>query len=449
MKRSISWPYIGLMFMLCAFTANAQEGYSLEQAIQYALANNENVRNAELAIEDANAQIGETLADGLPQINGSFNYTNNTEIPTSFVPAILFDDTAEPGDLAPVQFGSQHTGNMGLTLNQMVFDGSFFVGLQASRTLQELTKKNKEKSEVDLIEAVYKAFYTVLINEERLKLVEVNVATLEKTLNETQAMYENGFAEKLDVSRLRVQLNNLKTEQQNISHGIQISYNLLKFQMGMPISEDLNITGNLDAFDFTVPEGHISGFQYGDRIEVQQINYQKKLAELDLKNLQVKYFPKITFNAGIAQSSGANTFSDFTSSDSWFSSSYIGLSLNVPIFEGFRKKHGAQRKRIQINTVNNQLELLTNSIDSEIVAARLSLENGLEKLEVQRENMNLAREVYEVTREKYREGVGSNLEVLNAENDQKEAETNYFSALYDAVIAKIDLDKSLGKLHRQ
>ena len=439
---------MGLMSMLCIFTANAQEGYSLEQAVQYALANNENVRNAALAIEDASSQIGETLADGLPQINGSFNYTNNTEIPTSFVPAILFDNTAEPGDLAPVQFGSQHVGSMNLTLNQMIFDGSFFVGLQASRTLQGLTKKDKEKSEIDIVEAVNKAFYTVLINEERLKLVEVNLTTLEKTLEETQAMYENGFAEKLDVSRLKVQFNNLKTERQNITHGIQISYNLLKFQMGMPISENLSITGDLDVFDFTVPEENISGFQYGDRVEVQQVNYQKKLAELDLKNLQVKYLPKVTFNAGIGQSSGANTFSDFTNSDSWFSSSYIGLSLNLPIFEGFRKKHGAQRKRIQISTIDNQYKLLTNNIDSEIVAARLSLENGLEKLEVQRENMNLAREVYDVTREKYREGIGSNLEVLNAENDQKEAETNYFSALYDAIIAKIDLDKALGKLHQ-
>ena len=446
MKRKISASLSVMLLMLICLETNAQQSYTLQQAIDYALLNNESVINAELSRKDADAQVAETRADGLPQINANFGYVNNTQIPVNIVPANVFDPNAPEGETAAIRFGVQHQGNLNVSASQMIWDGSFFIGLKAAKTLRELVSRDKVKAEVDVVAGVTKAYYLVLINQSRIDLIDANYANLESTFKETQALYENGFAEKIDVSRLQVQLNNLAAEKSNIEHVIGGSLNLLKLWMGMPVSENIVLTDQLEGIDLTYSMNDINSFSLKNRIEVQQMDFTRRLAELDMKNVASGYIPTVQLNAAWGRTNGNDSFSNLWS-NSWFTNSNIGLSVSIPIFDGLRKKFSIQRKRIQIETLDNSYKLLVNNINFQITDAKNGLDVNLRRLEVQKTNMELATEVREVATEKYREGVGSNLEVLNAEKDYKEAETNYLEALFNAIISKVDLDLALGKLH--
>ncbi len=449
MKRLTKGSLTGLMLLLISFSVKAQTEYSLQQAIEYALLNNENVLNADLTQRDAEAQVFETRADGLPQITGNFNYNNNLVIQRSPIPAAFI--TGNPADEGVVQvaFGAQHSGNFGISATQMIWDGSFFIGLQAAKMLREKVEVDKVKAEVDVIEQVTKAYYLVLVNQSRVGLIDANIANLDSTLREARVLYENGFAERIDVSRLQVQMNNLEAERKGVEQGVNVSKNLLKMSMGMPVSEAIVLSDPLEGIDFGYNLNDVNNFSLQERVEVQQINYLRRLAELDIKNTYSQYIPKVEFRAGWGRNTGTNDFSDVWKGDQWFSNSNIGVNVSIPIFDGLRKKYTVQRKKIQLQTLDNQYKQLTNSLSQDLINAREALDISLERLEVQQANLDLAKEVSDITREKYREGVGSNLEVLNAEKDYKESETNYLSALYDAIIAKVDLNKALGKLKDQ
>lgn len=447
MKRSIRRLNYLMLLMLVALGANAQKTFSLREAIDYALANNEGIKNAIIATKDAESQVFETRADGLPQVDANFGYTNNTKIPVNLVPASVFDPTAGADEIAAVRFGVQHQSNFSITASQMIWDGSFFIGLQAARKLREKVLIDEDKAEIDVIEQVTKAFYLVLVNQIRTELIDTNISTLESTLKDTRALYENGFAEKIDVTRLQVQLNNLTTERQGVDQVIGSSKNLLKLSMGMPVTEGIDLTASLRNFDFSYSNSEIQAYNVGQRIEARQMDYLKDLAVLDIKNTRADYIPKVSLNAGWGRNSGNDSFSNLWNSDKrWFTNSNIGINVSIPVFDGLRKKYTVERKKYQLQTLNNQYSLLSNNLKQQLIDAKEALDINIQRLEVQEENMALAKEVTDITREKYSEGIGSNLELINAEDDYKEAEVNYLGALYQAIIAKIDLDKSLGKL---
>lgn len=448
MKCSIKRVSALLLMLLTVVTVQAQNSFSLEEAIQYALENNENLKIAKVNTADAESQVGETRADGLPQINANFGYINNTKIPVNIVPANVFDPTAPEGATAAIRFGVQHQSNFGLTASQMLWDGSFFIGLKAAKMLREKVLVDEQKAEQDVREQVTKAYYMVLVNQVRTGLIDINMATLDSTLRDTRVLYENGFAEKIDVSRLQVQLNNLKAEMSGVEQAIQASKNMLKLSMGMPIEENIDLSDALDSFNFEYSQAEFDAFTISERVEVQQVEYLKRLAELDIKNTYSQYIPKVSFNAAWGRNSGTDIFGNlWNDQKQWFTSSNIGLSVSIPVFDGLRKKYTVERKKYQLETLNYQSTLLNNSLRQQLIDAKKALDVSLEMLSVQEANMELAQEVADVTRAKYTEGVGSNLELIDADQAYKVAEINYLTALYDAIVAKIDLDKALGKLN--
>ena len=449
MKRLIKKISYTLLLMTVIYGVKAQNSMSLDEAIGYALTNNENLKNAVIATKDADSQVFETRADGLPQINANFGYTNNTQIPVNLLPANIFDPTAGPDDIAAIRFGIQHQSQLGVTASQMIWDGSFFIGLKAAKTLREKVIVDEEKARLDVIEQVTKAYYLVLVNQVRTGLIDTNIETVESTLNDTRELYENGFAEKIDVTRLQVQLNNLKTEKQGVETAIKTSMNILKFIMGMPVRENLSLSTSLESLDFSYDAAAINDFNVMERIEMKQLDYLKNLADLDIKNIRSQYIPKVSLNAGWGRNTGNDAFNRLWNDQrQWFTSSNVGLNVSIPVFDGLRKKYTVERKKYQLETLNNQYSLLSNDLQQQLLNAKETLDVSLQRLEVQEANMELAKEVGEITSEKFKEGVGTNLEVINAEKDYKEAEINYLSALYDAIIAKVDLDKALGQLKK-
>lgn len=419
--------------------------FTLDDCLNYAMEHNQNLLNADLEIDKQQKVIGETLSIGFPQINGYVDLRNNYKVTTSFIPGEFF---GQPGEFVPVQFMPQYGGNVSIGLTQMVFNGSYFVGVQAAKVFAELSTKQAKMTEIDVAQAVTTAFYSVLVNEEGLQLVNDNYNRLDSLLRETTIMHENGFAEKIDVNRVQVEFNNARTTRKSANDMVNISKQLLKFQMGMPIGTDLELSGSLNDIADEINNPTVQDFEYVDRIEYSILQTRQSLAQFELKNNNSQYMPNLDFylNAG-ANSASANS-SDIFDTDYWFTNGNFGLTLNVPIFDGLMKSYRVQQNKIKINQIQNEFDLLKNSIDLEIQRAQIGLENAINDFNTQRENMALSQEVYNITKTKYQEGLGSNLEVIEADASFKVAQNNYYNSMYNVLLSKIELEKALGTLYQ-
>lgn len=428
----------------------AGQAFTLQEAIEFAVRQNVSVRNGQLDAVSAEARIREIKSSALPQVTATASVTDNLIIQRAFLPPQFLDPSA-PAD-APalaVPFGVKYAGNASVSLNQVLYSASLRVGLRAAATYRELAQRNLAGTKVTVAEQVAKAYYGVLVAVERAKLLDFNVNRLDTVLTETRALNQQGFVERLDVQRLEVQANNLRTERQNVQNLIELSYTLLKFQMGLSVSDEITLSEqlqdrNLDNLRLLIAPDPT--FQYRSRIEYSTLETQTKLAQQDIELTQKGYYPTLSGVASYGYNSGRNVIGQLITSP-WFNFATVGVSLQVPIFDGFLKRSQIAQKRVTLQKALNSGELLRNSIDLQIRQSSITLNNGLQSLETQLRNRDLAGEIVRVARVKYKEGVGSSIEVLNAEAALREAQTNYFASLYDFLIAKVDQDRFLGRLY--
>jgi len=447
------WLFLGTVTYTVKGDDNNSYLFSLQDCINYALENNQNVEIASIEADISAARVGETRSEGLPQINGLVEFRNNLALRTTLLPH-YFDFTGETpeGEFLPVQFGTPYDGDMALSVSQLIFDGAYFVGLKAAKTYKDLTLKDKTRTEIDAIEQVTKAYYGVLVNEIRLELVEKNYQRLDTLLYETRVMYENGFAEKITVNRIEVEYNNMAVLVNNTKQLLDLNYILLKFQMGMPVGNDLTLTGSISDIrpeELAILEQDVN---YLDRIEYSSLTTNYEANRLNMKATQTRYLPKLSAFYQIGINAGVQNASDlwkFTDDSKWFNNEVLGIRMEVPIFDGLLKSYQVQRQRLVLSQLDQQKLMLENSINTEVAQYKITLTNNLKVLKSQEKNMTLAEDVYNTAKIKYQEGVGSSLEVIDADNAFKEAQTNYFNSLYDALIAKVDLEKALGLLENK
>ncbi|MEY3631349.1 TolC family protein [Aquirufa sp. HETE-40SA] len=437
--------YAGL-FLLTSLAATAQT-YSLKQAVDYAITHQVQVKNSQIDLQNAGAKVNEIRAMGLPQVNGSVSLTNNIVLQRAFIPAKLFNPAAAEGELIAAKFGVDNSGFANVGLSQLVFDGSYLLGLKASSVYKDLAVKSLTQSKQQVAENVTKAYYGILVNEKRQGLLALNVARLDTLLKETRELNKQGFVEKIDVQRLDVQANNLRTELENVNRLQELSYSLLKFQMGFPMEEPIRLSESLEKVELATFNTNAAGdFNYANRIEYSILQTQENLAELDLKSIKAGYLPRLVMNANYGYNAGANAFGDLLTKQ-WFDNAAISVALQIPIFDGYSKKYKAIQSANNLQKVRQSYGLLKSSIDLQRSQASITMKNALESMKEQKANLDLANEISRVTRVKYQQGVGSNLEVLNAESSIKESQANYFTALYNALVAKVELEKANGTLY--
>lgn len=447
MKTIIRSKWLIMSLLIASNLSFSQQNFSLKDAVDYAVKNHVNIRNAQLDILNAEARVNEIKGIGLPQINGSFGYTNNFIIQKVFIPARTFDPNAPEGAVVAAEFGVKNAGQAGIGLSQILFDGSYLLGLKAADVYKELSKKALVQTKQQSAENVTKAYYSILVNEERLKLLSLNIGRLDSLLRDTKAMNVQGFVEKIDVQRLEVQRSNLNIETQNVERLQELSYYLLKFQMGKRTTDIVVLTDKLADINVNelMPENELD-VKYTNRIEYSILQTQDRLAQLDLKNVRSAKLPKVFLTSNFNYSTGRPQFFDLFTQP-WFNAASAGISIQVPIFDGFQRRNRVIQSQNNLQKIKNGYELLENSIDLQIKQSQITLKNAYETLQEQKANMDLAKEIVRVSKIKYKQGVGSNLEVVNAEISFKEAQTNYFTTFYNALVAKVDLDKSLGKLY--
>ncbi len=443
MKIKHLWVF-PLLFLILSTTAYSQQSFSLKEAVQYGIKNHLTVKNAQLEIYSAENTIKQVKAAGLPQVSGQFQYTANVIVPTSLIGAKNFNPNAAEGEVIKVKFGVPWGGQVGIGLNQLIFDATWLVGIKAAPVYRELAQRTVTTSKVAVAENVMKAYYSVLVAEERSKILAINITRLDTLLREMKIMNEKGFIEKLDVDRLQVQRNNLVTETQKVRNLIELSYGLLKFQMGIKQQEPIVLKDKLSETDInTLQLPDYQGVDFGNRIEYSTLMTQRKLAALDMERTQKGVFPKVFFSGSLGAGHSNPRFNPF---ERWFGSSALSVGLQVPIYDSGLRKIQIQQHQINLTKIDQSALYLRELFELQATQGIISLKNGLESMKSQKANMELATEVVRVSKIKYQAGAGTNIEVINAESSLKEAQTNYFAALYDLLIAKVDLDKATGKL---
>lgn len=420
---------------------------SLDECLQMALSNNENLKNSLLEENVSRMTSREYLSVGFPQISFETGLKYNFEIQKSLIDISKFMPGIPEGTEQEVSFGQKYDGIMDLGISQMIFNGSYFVGLAASKALIELSEKQSFRAKNDLIESVKKAYYVVLNTKERLILVNSNLERIKSLLNDTEILYKNGFVEKLDVDRIKVSYNNLNAEKIKADRLYDLSLSVLKFQIGYPVNDKLSVKGSIEDVTLSVNDYDIQSFEYSDRIEHSILNTNKRLKSYDLKNNRSQFLPQIYANLNYGYNTSSSEYDLFFNSNRWKNYGTVGLQIIVPIFDGFNKRSKINRSKIVIQQVENQIKFLERSIDLQINQNFIELKNAIQSLNISKENLVLANEVYNVSEKKYKEGVGSNLEVLDSNNSLKTAQTNYYNAYYQAIISKINLDKTLGILN--
>jgi len=425
-------------------TPNTQTySFTVQDCINYAYEHQNTVLNSALDIKSAEYKVKETTGIGLPQISGSASFQDYLKIPTTLLPGEFF---GAPGTFVPVKFGVKYQSNLGVSLNQILFNGSYLVGLKASKTYRELSQRNYTRSKIEANVAVTKAYYQVLVSDEQIKLYDANIAQLKQQVDQTVAQNKQGFVEKIDVDRITVQYNNLITNRENVIRALALNYQMLKFQMGMPVDENLVLKDKLSDvnLDNNVAEMSVDTGFYHNRIEYSLQETQKKLNELDLQNKKSTYLPTLSANGSYAASYQDNNFNKLYSQV--FPSSYIGLTLNVPIFSGGQRLNQVRQAKIEVQKSANDLVNLKNTINLDAKVATVSYINGLQSLNNQKRNQTLAQEVLRVSKIKYQQGVGSSIEVTQAQTGLEDADNKYIQGLYDALVSKVDLDKAYGRI---
>ncbi|GAB4133082.1 MAG: TolC family protein [Raineya sp.] len=452
-KKFLNFGLLGLLLWQSAF-AQEKQTMTLEQCIEYAYQNTALMQKSMLDEQIAASRIKETIGIGLPQINGSAQMLYNFELRPAFLPAsFLSQGSTIPPDpnaeFIPVRgiFAPRYQGDAGITVSQLIFNGSYFVGLQASKTYKELAKRTTEANKISIVENVSKAYFSLLVAQERSKFIDANIVRLDSLIKDIKVLNKQGFTENTEVLRLEVTANNLRAEKMKVERLIELSKELLKFQMGMPVQEKIEVAGSLQDYQLNQMFDTDLKADYKNRAEYQMLEISIALTNLDLKNKQVGSYPNLVAIGQMGYATGAKYFSNIGDfSNRWLGYGTVGLQLNVPIFSGMQRKYQTQQARLEILKLEQDKQNLQKTIDFQTRQAQITFKNALTTLEAQKRNMELAKEVLRVSEIKYKQGVGSSSEIVNAETAYKEAETNYFTALYDALIAKVDLEKAIGKL---
>ena len=462
--------YPFLLALALALPTMAQQkdttaNFSLQEAITYAQNHQVNILNAKIDEQIAVNTVKKTIGIGLPQVSANADFNDFLKMPTSIFPdfisplvyGVLKENNVKDGNgnvismpaglggSTPVQFGTKFTSSASLQVTQLLFDGSYLVGLKASKTYKELSTKNTKRTKIETNVAVTKAYYSVLVSNEQLALIDANLERLKKSLNDTEQMFKNGFVEKIDVDRLSVLNNNLLTERENVIRLLALNVNLLKFQMGMTIGSNLTLKDKISDVKIDQAQVLSDGQVYNKRIEYSLLQTQKKLNELDVKRYKSLFLPSFAAFGNTSANFQDNKFSNLF--DKSFPSTVVGVKLSIPLYAGGQKLYDLRNAKLESLKTDNNLVNLQNTIELEVAQAQTTYLNGQKSLENQKRNMDLAKEVLRVTKIKYDQGVGSSLEVTTAETSLKEAQNNYINALYDMLINKVNLDKALGNIN--
>ena len=425
--------------------AKQNYSFSLEQAISHALTNNYSAINAGRDIESSKKKKWETTAMGLPQVNAGVDYQNNFELQKSLIPAEFFG--GNKGEFAEVAFGTKHNMNARATLSQLIFDGSYIVALQASKTYLKYFENAKQKTDLEIKEMVINSYGNVLLAEESIAILEKNKVILEKTLSDTKETFKNGLIEEENVEQLQITLSTVNSNLSNTKRLLVIAHKMLKISLGMDIEDTLTLTDKLD--NLTVSNLDLAfsqtEFNVSDNVNYQMsLNYQEQ-RQLEYKLQKSKALPSLAANVNFGYNAFGNQFEFFTQNQRWFNYSNLGVSLNIPIFSSFARGAKTQQAKIAYDQASTQLVEAEQRLKLLYASSKSEYEFSIEQYATAKTNLNLAERIENKQQIKFKEGLSSSFNLSESQRQLYTAQQSYLQSMVDVINKKAALEKVINK----
>lgn len=441
--------FLKILFCLSvvSYTLQAQaqdnaKPLTLQESVQYAMQNSARVQISQLSIEKNDQFVKEVLSSGLPQVNLSGGYTYNLKLATSLVPAQFFG--GKEGEFAKVQFGTKMNTTFTGEVSQLLFSRTFFVGLDAARKSRKLYELETDQVKDELAYTIAQLYYSIQVTQKQRNTLQANLDQVKSLLQLTQKQFANGMAKKIDVDQLNVNRINLENQLKNLELQVEQLKQTLKFNMAMPLDQPIALTDTLNEHQFTVPDVQIFTADFTQRKDLAVLDVQAQLNQLNVDQYRYGYWPSLTAFANYNYQGQGNKFDDLN----WFDFGSIGLNLNVPIFDGFKKRSQIQQAQIDQLQLNETRRLTSQAAALAYNQAIQELQTNINNLRALSENRRVAEEVYRVSQSRFTQGIALITEVLSAENSMREAQTNYLSALLQVKLAEIEIQNAKGTLSK-
>lgn len=446
MKSNLIFIFI-FMFTISMYSQENVQKFSIEEAINYALENNRAAKNAVRSIEAAEKQKWETTATGLPQINGTIDYQNWLKQQVSLLPAEIAG--GDPGTFVPVTFSPKQSVNATATINQLLFDGSYIVGLQSAKVYLEISENAKTKTDLEIRQAIINAYGNVLLAEENLLIVNKNIEVLQQNLNETTKIYENGLTEEESVEQLQITLTSLENYQNNVVRIRDLSYKMFNITLGIDLNERTVLTDNLETL--TLQNISIELLETDDNIE-NSIDYQiaknqEVSKELLLKLEKSTFLPSLNAFVNAGYSGFGEKFEFTTGNQEWYGSSLLGVNMSIPIFSSGMRSAATQRAKIDLEIAKEELTETEQQLKFQIANAKSNYRFAIEEYENKRQNLKLAERIEQKNQTKFFEGIASSFDLRQAQTQLYTAQQEYLQSMFNVIAEKAELETILNTVN--
>jgi len=433
--------FIMLIFLsYSGFSQDEPTSFTLNAAIAFALENNYSALNADRDIIDARKQKWETIASGLPQITGDVSYQNFLKQPVSLIPAEFFG--GEPGEFQPIVFGQPQQATATATLRQQVFDGSYIVGVQATKAFLSYSQNNKEKTAQEVRKGVVEAYGNVLLAMESVAILRNNLDALNDNLYETQKLYENGLVEEESVEQLQITFSTVESQLNNAMRLEKITLQMLNLVMGLPLDSPTQLTEDLNdlAQAYVDPTILDAPFIMENNVDFKLVNNLNEQRYFELKLAKSRALPTLNAFLNYGSTAFSDSFTFFDSEQQWFDSSILGFDLSIPIFSSLKRSASTQRAKIALEKAKTQLKETQEQIRLQLEKAKSDYQLAVEQYNTTQENLNLAERIERKNQIKYKEGIASSFELRQAQTQLYSAQQEYLQSMVDVINAKTELE---------
>jgi outer membrane protein len=444
MKRKIFLNLIFLLFplaMIFAQEQNSSLNLTLKQAQDYAVSNNKAVKSAKLDVMASRAAVWETISAALPSVEGSGSFTDNLKLMTTLLPGEFF---GQPGEKIPVTFGSKYNTGVSVQASMLLFNAPLYIGIETTKLANKLSEQNLERTELDIKESVSTVYFLILVAEESLRILDSNIVNLNETLRSVKSMYQVGMAESTDVDQMMSNVTMAENSRSTLLRNIELDYNLLRFQLGVPGNTEISLTETLENLIDQINVDAIlsQNFDINNNVDYKLITMQEEISALTVMSQKASVLPTL---AGF-YTYGTNGMGDKVSDQRWFPNSMVGLQLSIPVFASGQRYTKIKKAQLDLSKARNNKALVTDQLLMQEKQLRYDLVNANLQYLSQKDNVEVSKRVYTSMENKYRQGMASSLELTQANSQYLQAENNYITSLMSLLQTKVALDKLMNNM---
>ncbi len=427
--------------MIFAQEQNSSLNLTLKQAQDYAVSNNKAVNSAKLDVMASKAAIWETISAALPNVEGSGSFTDNLKLMTTLLPGEFF---GQPGEKIPVTFGSKYNTGVSVQASMLLFNAPLYIGIETTKLANKLSEQNLERTELDTKESVSTVYFLILVAEESLRILDSNIVNLNETLRSVKSMYQVGMAESTDVDQMMSNVTMAENSRSSLLRNIELDYNLLRFQLGVPGNTEISLTETLENLIDQINVDAIlsQNFDINNNVDYKLITMQEEISKLTVMSQKASVLPTL---AGF-YTYGTNGMGDKVSDQRWFPNSMVGLQLSIPVFASGQRYTKIKKAQLDLSKARNNKALVTDQLLMQEKQLRYDLVNANLQYLSQKDNVEVSKRVYTSMENKYRQGMASSLELTQANSQYLQAENNYITSLMSLLQTKVALDKLMNNM---